>query len=62
MILPIRRFFAERDHEAVQGCPEKTGETKFQDVAKVLLSGETETKNIRLNALKLARPVRCLAP
>ncbi len=28
---------------------EKTGETKFQDVAKVFFSGETETKNISLN-------------
>lgn len=28
---------------------EKTGETKYQDVAKVLFSGETETKNISLN-------------
>src|ERR1035438_1378308 len=28
---------------------EKTGETKFQDVAKVLFSGDTETKNISLN-------------
>jgi hypothetical protein len=28
---------------------EKTGEAKFQDVAKVLFSGEAETKNISLN-------------
>jgi hypothetical protein len=28
---------------------EKTGEVKYQDVAKVMFSGETETKNISLN-------------
>lgn len=28
---------------------EKTGETKYQDVAKVLFSGDAETKNISLN-------------
>ena len=28
---------------------EKTGEPKFQDVAKVLFSGDSETKNISLN-------------
>ena len=34
---------------ASQFKEEKTGETKFQDVAQVLFSGDTETKNISLN-------------
>ena len=34
---------------ASQFKDEKTGETKFQDVAKVLFSGDTETKNISIN-------------
>jgi hypothetical protein len=40
---------SETTHMASQFKDEKTGETKFQDVAKVLFSGDTETKNISLN-------------
>jgi hypothetical protein len=42
-------IMSETTHMASQFKDEKTGETKFQDVAKVLFSGETETKNISLN-------------
>src|ERR1019366_1817744 len=43
------KLMSETTHMASQFKDEKTGETKFQDVAKVLFSGDTETKNISLN-------------
>jgi hypothetical protein len=43
------KLMSETTRMASQFNDEKTGETKFQNVAKVLFSGETETKNISLN-------------
>jgi hypothetical protein len=43
------KLMSETTHMASQFKDEKTDETKFQDVAKVLFSGDTETKNISLN-------------
>jgi hypothetical protein len=47
------KLMSETTHMASQFKDEKTGDTKFQDVAKVLFSGDTETKNISLNRATL---------
>jgi hypothetical protein len=43
------KLMSATERMASQFKDEKTGETKFQDVAKVLFSGDSETKNISLN-------------
>jgi hypothetical protein len=43
------KLVSETSRVPSQFKDEKTGETKFQDVAKVQVSGDTEPKNISLN-------------
>ena len=54
------KLMSETTHMASQFKDEETGETKFQDVAKVLFSGDTETKNISLNRATITALLMCL--
>jgi hypothetical protein len=47
------KLVSETTHVQSQFTDEKTGEKKYQDVAKVLFSGDTEAKNISINRATL---------
>jgi hypothetical protein len=47
------KLVSETTHVQSQFVDEKTGEKKYQDVAKVLFSGDTEAKNMSINRASL---------
>lgn len=47
------KLVSETTHVSSQFKDEKTGETKYQDVAKIQLSGEAESKNVSINRATL---------